>query len=1846
MGMPICELRHLLDSASKDFVLSAETLDIADAEPLFTDYLGGDLDFADATGDSAGLSVSGDLALPGVESGRLPAIARFLTDDDGLAVIGVEVVATWPTWQIDLPYLTCDLSSLSALGFASAALALLATPNEEGVLVPGAMAALAFAGAGRAEHLLMAQQELTGVWRVVGYFADRLTFASLTSLAALPFVDAEVLGDAALPDEIQDILSSLSLVSIGGAFDTRTGRFREITLDLRLDTSDWAVLPGVLTLDELRLWLHLMTATPAPAPGGAGWLAAAGPLESGPPGGGLAAAPLLRGGLSGRCRLDGGYVLEAAATFPDVYLTASVSNPTGGADLIGDSLEGTGLPSGIALRRLAVGCAPRSGVYTLALALDTNWEFADGLELEELSLQLTHGGAATDVAVTGVVDLDGVPLILEARRGADGWAVAGSAYGIGLDAVAGWFATTFDVPLPGSLAGLELTEVHVALNSKPAGSVTLTGTLPLGDAGNRAAFTLDAQVARDGAGKPSVTFSGSLDLVVALDDTPYPMRLDMELDHGGTGTAWSARWNATDRAVPLFAMLAAVGVDGIDAAEQVWPAALRPALRSLGIVYDSVGGRTVFSAAVDPLRVVVASGRDPQGRRVTAVQVVVAAETGLSSLPLLEGMIPPAADLMLHGIRLLYTSAPVPAPLVAGLNAAIVAAGSELTLPALEPGAGSLGAGTWLAVDYTLPGLARSVMSFQLAGPRPPGKPPALEPARTSSPPQPSTAPGAWLDVGRAFGPLHVARIGLAYTKGTMWLMVDASLSAAGVTIGVAGLGLGIDLNGEDDAFPVRTRLDGLGVGFERPPLHVAGALVSRPDPPEWPVLVQGSLTVELAPKLSVLAIGSYQKSQHGQVSLFVFGRAAVPFGGPPPFHVTGFALGFGYQSSVRIPEQHEIGTFPLVKGLDDDDFPADPLQVLTLLTGGQNPWVKPTQGQIWLAGGLDFTSFEFVRTRVLLLLEAGNDLTLALIGRANASFPKTGTAYARIGVDLRVVYQSKRGELAVTAQLVDSYVIDPACVLTGGFAFYLWSGRSAYAGDFVVTVGGYHPHYKVPAHFPVVPRLGFSWSLGSVSITGGSYFALTPNAVMAGGMLDVRYRSGNVEAWLTAKADILVQWAPLSFRAGISISVGVKVKLLFTLRGELGASLDLWGPPTGGTVTAKFVFITVTVRFGAQHLSPPPLTWPEFAAQLLPEQVPLTVTASTGLLTDADSDPELRAARVEAGEEPWLVDPAAFSFAVETVVPTRRVRFDTREDVGEKGVDIRPMGLTGLDGLLHVRVEYKPTDAGRQEAWRAVPGLDRWIVEPQYGRVPFSVWGDPAVKAEDALKPGHEAMLTHLTGLRITVPPHQVNGQDLGPIAERDLLWERLPPDAPMPLDPADPPTGSPVRVPTPAGAGVAVVADHLATLSSSAARTRLHGALAGLLGHDDLPNATLGSYAEQARTVGLDADPLLLTHDTAPPPPESALLVLDDTTASVLAVDPDTGTLLGRARGLAPGPYLTAATPDGARLYIAGTAAGRLDVLDNATLRLGPPLTTDLRARAQVLALKRDATRLIAAAPAAQSIAAVSVDLTGAREPVATDAYDAGLNRIDALTVDAESGRLYTVETNTSKTAAFDTETGIYIGHVPEPSAPLRVSAVPGQDVLFVYGSEQGGNGIVQVRPRPPATKHYEPYRFPKKGTAKAMLVDTDNQAVLARAYPDGAGHLATFAVQNGTPGSTRLVSDVALDTAPVALALDPRNRRWVLHAAAVSVVDGATPRGTLTLDAAPLAIAFSADAARAYLVCADAAIAVVEIGDTGGPHVVDRWNLPAGTVASAALFTLFTATASTQTAFTPIAPEGTAR
>ena len=139
---------------------------------------------------------------------------------------------------------------------------------------------------------------------------------------------------------------------------------------------------------------------------------------------------------------------------------------------------------------------------------------------------------------------------------------------------------------------------------------------------------------------------------------------------------------------------------------------------------------------------------------------------------------------------------------------------------------------------------------------------------------------------------------------------------------------------------------------------------------------------------------------------------------------------------------------------------------------------------------------------------------------------PSNEKTFAYIELDLEAVLKPAVGFFGLTALLSpNSYVLDPACHLTGGFALYSWFKDAPQpgplSGDVVVTLGGYHPAFKPPSWYPTVPRLGLQWNIpeANLQIHGGVYFALVPSCVMGGGDLQVVYQDGSLRAWLRAWA-------------------------------------------------------------------------------------------------------------------------------------------------------------------------------------------------------------------------------------------------------------------------------------------------------------------------------------------------------------------------------------------------------------------------------------------------------------------------------------------------------------------------------------------------------------------------------------------------------------------------------------------------------------------------------------------------------------------------------------------------------
>ncbi len=173
---------------------------------------------------------------------------------------------------------------------------------------------------------------------------------------------------------------------------------------------------------------------------------------------------------------------------------------------------------------------------------------------------------------------------------------------------------------------------------------------------------------------------------------------------------------------------------------------------------------------------------------------------------------------------------------------------------------------------------------------------------------------------------------------------------------------------------------------------------------------------------------------------------------------------------------------------------------------------VTPQESSYWLAAGIEAKALQVLDVSAVIILEFNPYVSLGIFGKAVAQMPPVPTpregCFLYVELGILAVVDFGAGALRVEAELSpNSFVIAPACKLTGGFALCVWFAPSAYMGDFVFTVGGYHAAFRPPAHYPTPSRLGISWTLSDeLAVRGEAYFAVTPKCCMGGGKLQVNY--------------------------------------------------------------------------------------------------------------------------------------------------------------------------------------------------------------------------------------------------------------------------------------------------------------------------------------------------------------------------------------------------------------------------------------------------------------------------------------------------------------------------------------------------------------------------------------------------------------------------------------------------------------------------------------------------------------------------------------------------------------------
>jgi len=592
-----------------------------------------------------------------------------------------------------------------------------------------------------------------------------------------------------------------------------------------------------------------------------------------------------------------------------------------------------------------------------------------------------------------------------------------------------------------------------------------------------------------------------------------------------------------------------------------------------------------------------------------------------------------------------------------------------------------------------------------------PAPPPADATATSDSDSDPAPAPAPsyqsnvkWFTVGKSFGPVSLRRMGVQYQESILSFVFDAAISAGGLTLTLEALSIGSQLT----KFTPQFSLHGLGIDYSAGGVEISGAFLRvhiEKDGLEYDEYDGGAIIK--TSELSLSALGSYAKPENYE-SLFIYGVLNYPFGGPPFFFVTGLAAGFGYNRAFIVPPIDDVAKFPLIQeAVGGSGSPNDLMTELETL----RDYIPATLGDTFLAVGVKFTSFKMIDSFALLAFVFGTQFEIDVLGLSTLIVPtpeegKSVTPLAEVQMALRATFIPEQGFLGVSAQLTSaSHVFSKDCHLTGGFAFYSWfSGE--HAGDFVQTLGGYHPSFNVPAHYPQVPRLALNWQIDDhVSIKGDLYYALTASTLMAGGSLQATWSAGDLKAWFNAGADFLIAWKPYHYDAKIYIDMGVSYTFSFfgshTINVDVGADLHIWGPEFSGTAHIHLWIVSFTVSFGAgSSQTPQPIDWPTFSQSFLPAASDVcSIAVKSGLIKKVGTD----------ANDLGMINPKDIVLTTYSVVPSTGAKIGAAEAVNRLYYTAK-----GSDAVL-LPFPDKPQDSSPSAVAHEIglPGVGSMAIQP-----------------------------------------------------------------------------------------------------------------------------------------------------------------------------------------------------------------------------------------------------------------------------------------------------------------------------------------------------------------------------------------------------------------------------------------------------------------------------------------------------------------------------------------------------
>jgi hypothetical protein len=244
---------------------------------------------------------------------------------------------------------------------------------------------------------------------------------------------------------------------------------------------------------------------------------------------------------------------------------------------------------------------------------------------------------------------------------------------------------------------------------------------------------------------------------------------------------------------------------------------------------------------------------------------------------------------------------------------------------------------------------------------------------------------------------------------------------------------------------------------------------------------------------------------------------------------------------------------------LDDILFPPDPVANAARLVAAVRGVFPPAADRhiIGISLKLGIGTPPWLTAELALVVEFGGGETrrVALMGQLHAGLPRgSPKKILELHVDGVGIWDLEHDEFSLDARIYDSRLA--FATLAGDVAI---RKRDREADRYVlISAGGYHPEFPVPAAFPKLDRLRISLvDTDLVKLTLTAYLAFTPNTKQFGAKIDLRVGGSSFSLEATLGFDAL-----FTEDVGFVVDFDLEIKLKFKGRTLFG--VDVYGRLTG----------------------------------------------------------------------------------------------------------------------------------------------------------------------------------------------------------------------------------------------------------------------------------------------------------------------------------------------------------------------------------------------------------------------------------------------------------------------------------------------------------------------------------------------------------------------------------------------------------------------------------------------------------------------------------------------------------